>query len=375
MKRIGIITFHASHNCGSIMQSFALQTVIKNNWNCNVEIINFSSQGQREAYSTKIKVKNIKQLIKKIILFPIRKQINYIFNSYEEYIKNNLILSEKKYLKTDDLNDIEKKYDLFICGSDQIWNIMCPDYEDAYFLPSVTKKDKISYAASFGAMRIEKYSNNPSRYKDMLDTFTALSTREFNGKKWLEELTGREVKLVLDPTLLLNKESYSSIEDNSEEIEGDYIFYYSPKYDKHADKIVKNVSKKYNLPVIMWNAKEWVLRGMFFKGFKTPYNQNPGIYLNLIKNAKIVFTTSFHGAIFSTQYRKKFWVIKVGGMKAEDDRVYTLLKQLGLLDRFLNPDEVDYENIFSDVNYDVYNKNIKKLREKSMEFLNKYVNK
>ncbi len=375
MKKIGIITFHASHNCGSIMQSYALQKVISKKLNCEAEIINFSSIGQQKLYSVTGKNKNTKQIIKNIILLPVKKQLLMIHKDYEIYINNNLRLSKKKYTYTEDLKEIENHYDAFICGSDQIWNIKCPDYDDAYFLPSVTKKTKIAYAPSFGAMRIEKYTTDVEKYQRMLDTFTALSIREFNGKKWLQELSKRKVELVLDPTLLLDCEDYLEIEDKSQEIKQDYIFYYSPCYDKKATKVVDKISKKYNMPVVVWNAKEWIVRGMIFRGYKTPYHQNPGIYLNMIRNAKIVFTTSFHGAIFSTHFRKKFWVLKVGGMKEDDDRVYTLLKQLGLLNRFLEVDNYDINKIFCDVDYNEYEKRLKILREKSMEFLSQYVKK
>lgn len=369
MKKIGIITFHASHNCGSFMQAYALQKYITDNLNCNAEIIDFSSKGQQELYAYKTKVTSIKQLVKKILLLPINKQMKVIYNDYDTFINSNLYLSKEKYSKTSDLADIENKYDAFICGSDQIWNVKCPDFDDSYFLPSVNKKKKIAYAPSFGAMRLENHASDVNKYKNLLIGFDKISCREINGKKWIEELTGREVELVLDPTLLIDSNEYDNLIDESEKIEGEYIFYYSPKYNKEATKVVENISKKYNLPVIMWNAKEWILRGMFFKGFKTPYHQNPGIYLNLIKNAKIIFTTSFHGAIFSTQYRKKFWVLKVGGMKGDDDRVFTLLSQLNLVNRFLDPNNYDEESIFKDINYSEYENNLLELRKKSILFL------
>lgn len=369
MKKIGIITYHASHNCGSFMQSYAIQKYIEKNLNYHTEIINFSSEGQQELYAYNPKIKSSKQFIKKMLLLPISKQMKTIHKEYEQFINNNLNLSEKKYSRTSELNNIEENYDAFICGSDQIWNVKCPDYDDSYFLPSVKYKKKIAYAPSFGAMRLERHVTDIEKYRQFLLDFDSLSCREKNGKEWIEELTGRKVELVLDPTLLLDCEDYNDLIDQREHIDGEYIFYYSPKYDKSATKIVDKISKKYKLPVIMWNAKEWILRGMFLKGFKTPYHQNPGIYLDLIKNAKIVFTTSFHGAIFSTQYQKNFWVLKVGGMKGDDDRVLTLLTQLNLVDRFLDPLNYDESTIFNEINYEIFESNLLKLRKNSIQFL------
>lgn len=374
-KKIGILTFHASHNCGSFLQSYAMQNIIKKRYGYNVEIINFSAKGQQELYSVFSKKKTIKSIVKNALFFTIRKQLKQIFNSYENFINKNLILSKQKYSTMEELKVIDGMYDIYVCGSDQIWNVTCPDYDDSYFLPFLSPScTKVAYAPSFGAMRLEEHVDDIEKYKNYLASFNELSIREINGKKWLEELTNREVELVLDPTLLLDLQDYQKLEQEVN-INGEYIFYYSPRYYKEADKIVEKISKKYKYPVIMWNAKEWVLRGMIFKGFKLPENQNPGIYLSLIKNAKIVFTNSFHGAIFSSLYRKNFWVLKVGGMCGNDDRVFTLLKKINLLDRFLELDKFEEYDILKMPDYSKWDNEIEDIRKSSLEYLDKIMEK
>lgn len=371
MKKVGIMTFHASHNCGSFMQSYAMQNIINKRYGYEAEIINYSNKGQQELYSIFSKKRSIKSVVKNAMILFKKNELEKIHASYEEFINRNLKLSERRYNNEYDIKEIEGKYDIYLCGSDQIWNVTCPDYDDSYFLPFLDRKyKKFAYAPSFGAKRIEKHVQDINKYKEYLETFSEISAREINGKKWLEELTGRDVELVLDPTILLDKKDYEKLECDSG-IRGDYIFYYSPRYNKDADKVVNKISKKYKLPVIMWNAKEWILRGMIFKGFKLPENQNPGIYLTLIKNAKIVFTTSFHGAIFSTIYKKNFWVLKVGGMQGDDDRVFTLLKTLGLLDRFLELNKLDSYDVMTLPDYKNFENNIESIRESSLKYLDK----
>lgn len=369
MKKLGIITFHRAHNCGSIMESFAMQKITEK-LGYDSELINFSSPGQRDMYYVFSKKKKFKKYVKNMLVSPFYKILIRHYNDYKLFVKNNLKVSEGDYISEDDLKTIENKYDIFLAGSDQIWNITIPDYDISYFLSFVNSKKKIAYAPSFGSKNIMKYAEDPSKYIELFKKFDYLSIRENNGKKWLEEMTGREIPVVLDPTLLVDKEEYYKLEGESG-IKGDYIFYYSPQYKEGINKFVKKLSKKYKLPVIVWNSKEFALKHLYRFGFKMAYHQDPGIYLDLIKNAKMVITTSFHGTIFSTIYRKKFWVMKNGDMYGEDDRVITLLNQLKMLDRLIEPNFNNDEDYEKDVNYADYDKNLPELREKSLEYLKK----
>lgn len=108
---------------------------------------------------------------------------------------------------------------------------------------------------------------------------------------------------------------------------------------------------------------------MSCSGFYLPKVQNPGVYLSLIKNSAMVITTSFHGTIFSTIYRKKFWTIKNGGMFGDDDRVKTLVNQLRISERLI---PIQFDDTFDYLqlpDYSNYNQELPKLREKSIDFL------
>ena len=130
-KKIGIITFHNSYNCGSMMQTYALQTILEKK-GYNPEIINYYTEGQTQIYKTFFKPDSIKNIIKNILLFPNSKKINNNNMKYEEFKNKNLKLS-KEIKEYADLND--KEYSAVIAGSDQVWNITIEDYSKAYFLP------------------------------------------------------------------------------------------------------------------------------------------------------------------------------------------------------------------------------------------------
>lgn len=202
-----------------------------------------------------------------------------------------------------------------------------------------------------------------------MNQFDYLSVREKNGQKWIKELTGRDIPVVLDPTLLIEKEDYESIVSDELSLPEKYIFFYCPSYSISINKMVKKISKKYNLPVIAFNSKPYYLRGMNFDGFKLPDFEDPKAYLQLMKNAEMVITTSFHGTVFSTIYRKKFWVIKNGGMYGNDDRVMTLLSDLAITDRLIELPFDEEFNYMKSVDYSEYEKRLEKLKNKSQTYL------
>ncbi len=367
-KKIGILTFHASHNCGSMMQAYAMQNLLTELGYEN-EIIDFQNVGQRDMYAVIHKKVTVKNLLRNFVTILHFKKISNQWNDYEKFMHDNFSMSSKMYHETNELEDIGSCYSKCICGADQIWNITIPDSDDAYFLPkNYSNMKKIAYAPSFGSKNIKKYSDNPDKYKNYLDNFDFLSIRENNGKKWIKELTGKDVPVVLDPTLMIKKSKYDDICESSN-IKGKYIFYYAPSYSRRLDKFVKKLSKKYNLKVVVWNASEYYLKSEFINGFKLPKKFNPGIYYDLISNAELVVTTSFHGTIFSTICKKKFWILKNGGMYGDDDRVITLINQLKISDRLIEPTFDDNFDYLSEVNYSKYDVSLKKLQKQSLDYL------
>lgn len=372
MKKVGIITFHASHNCGSMMQAYALQKTLKK-MNVDNEIIDFQSFGQKDMYAVVHTKKEWKSFAKNMLTLPYRKKIKLQWESYEQYKNKIFDLSDKQYSTTSELTETNNLYSSFISGADQIWNITIRDYDDAYFLSFVTdNRKKNSYAPSFGAKRIEEYADNKQKYINFLNSYNNLSIRENNGKKWIKELTGRDAKLVLDPTLLLQEDDYlEAMEDIA--IDKNYIFYYSPKYNKKIDVLVKRIAKKYNKKVIVWNATEYYVKQERRNGFVLPEKINPGVYLYLIKHADLIITTSFHGSIFSTIYRKKFWTIKNGDMFNNDDRVITLLKQIGFEDKLIDLEFDNNKDYFEEINYTNYERKLDELKKESINYLKKCI--
>ena len=351
-SKTAIITFHNSHNCGSMLQALALQEKIEEYTGMKAIIIDFSNEGQKDLYSIFPKVKNIKGLVKNILFVPYYSKLKKQQSDYIEFM-NHFNLSEKQYHKNDELYELDGKYDTWICGSDQVWNISCPDADDAYFLNFVKQGKKIAYAPSFGGTNIAKAADDAKKYIDYFKDFDILSIRETNGKRWLEEMIDREIPIIADPTLLLTKDEWLKYALPERVIQGDYIFYYAFHYNKEQNELAKEIARKLNMKLISIDVKTWIIRGLGRYHVKLSPEFGPAAFLNVVSNANMILTRSFHGAVFSTLFEKPFWMLgKISTDPNKDDRAYSVLKQLGLENRGITLEEIrNGRDIWEPINY------------------------
>lgn len=372
MKKVGIITFQGSNNCGSLLQAYALQQYLKDEFALENEIIDFSNKIQKEMYAVFERNNTVKHIVKNIICFPYRRLIRRHFDDYKTFVRRYLQLSEKSYETVAEMIDIENNYSMLIAGSDQIWNIKCYDADDAYFLNFARKIKKIAYAPSLGAIDIKKYSIDPEKYAGYINDFKFLSVREYNGKKWIEELVDRDIKILPDPTLLLNMNNYEKLIDERI-VDGNYIFYYAFHYPRDISEVLKKLSLEINMPIIMMDAKPWLIKGAKSYGFKMSSNSGPLVFLNLMKYAKIVITTSLHGTIFSSVFEKNFWYLKSSIFNPDDDRSTFLLKQLKLEDRLVAVADLNENNVFEEHDFTETRESISAMKTEAYAFLKEAV--
>ena len=205
----------------------------------------------------------------------------------------------------------------------------------------------------------------------MLNEFQHLSVREQNGKKWLEELSGREVKIIADPTLLLTPEDWCKALPVPE-ISGKYIFNYAFYYNRpETNRIIQKISKETGMPVYTIDLKSHAIQHLDKYGIKRYDYTGPLAFLGLMKNASLVLTQSFHGTLFSSLFNKIFWSYNWVGMhNPEDDRATYILEQMGLIDRYQMIDDLkNNSNILRPIDYIPVNKRITEMRTHAMEYL------
>ena len=369
MKKIGIITLSASDNCGSLLQTFALQSVLKERYGYDVEIINFISRESDRVY--RMFPDNF-YLHPKKTFFTIKHFLSIYRQrkGYQLFRERYLNLTQEIYTNVEKMQEICNNYDVLIAGSDQVWNINMADFSTAFFLPWKGTARKIAYAASLGATK-NILGKEKNRIKLWLEDFYAVSVRETMGKSTLEDLGIKNISVTADPTLLVSQETWNEILPERL-IESEYIFYYSWSYpDKEMHNLVREFGKSKKLDVYVINSSKWYNfrpKDFCFKLYK---DSGPLVFLNLMKHAKYVFVQSFHGVVFANIFKKSYFLLNEKENGAVDFRIQHLITSLCQQNRIVHDMAGINNSIDSEINFS--SEEFLKLIRTSFEFMDKNI--
>ena len=351
MKKIAIITFQRTCNYGAALQCFALKKTLENLGN-DVTVIDYRNKKIEKAY--KLFNGNVKDL------FFIRSKIKKI----KEFKKfNNKYLNfSRQYTKISELVKNKENFDIYITGSDQVWNpFIANGLEDFYTLNFKNNAKRASYAASMGIDTIPE--NLVEEYKNKISNLDFISVREEKAKIELDKIIyNKDIEVVLDPTFLLNKNEWNKLKPKRI-LEDKYILIYTVKEDINLINIAEEQAKKMNCKIVHFRKTN--------KKFKnsSPINFSsvgPSDFISAINNAEMVFTNSFHGTAFSINLNKEFFCLLPKGTSS---RILSILKKLNLEDRVISSKN-EFENI-KPIDYDIVNKKLEIERQKSIDFLKK----
>lgn len=368
--RIGIFTI-IGRGPGARLQNYALQEFLKKNFNADVETIK-----RINYFYERI---NIYSLLK---YRPFKDMIKYIINykGYREWLKKEKELQLNwlefdrnvkftKNIMKEDYGPISKsfnnKFDYIIIGSDQVWNPYW--YPNIDFLRYIDKKKRISYAASFGVSEIPL--NLQNSFKNVLNNMAYISVRERAGANIVKDLTGKDVPVVVDPTLLLTKEEWLNVAKCPYWYKKeDYIIaFFLGDISKERQEQINEVSKNLKAKVI------YPLRDINLDWEKI----GPAEFIYLIANSRAVMTDSFHGTVFSIIMNRPFWVFdrRQSGLKSMNSRIDTLLELFGYQNRYIINNKCDLLNEET-LNIDFSNVKIiqERERKRSEYFLEKAMN-
>lgn len=363
--KIGGLTFHSAYNFGSNLQAYALQQYINKlaeeyNIPIDYSIINLRTRAQDKIYNYKLNGNILKRIFKQIVF---GKKLKKRQENFERFI-NNKLNTTIKYSTREDIIYDNKFYDVCITGSDQIWNLMAYDFDWSYFLDSITCKKKISYAVSSGPKKREISKEEKERITRLLKDYDAISVREEGTKEFISQFTDKDIELNMDPTILLDKEEWNQIINSKKIIEEPYILYYSLRPSKLRTKYLQEMSKKMNMKIVVANPSyKYDIVG----GFVRKYESGPLEFLNLLKNAKLVISSSFHGTIFSVILNVPFYALN----GKNDYRISTLLKVMKLEERMIMEGDnlEDIARNAYNIDFNIANEMLKKEREKSKQYL------
>ena len=277
----------------------------------------------------------------------------------------NLVIIRKSY------SEIKKNdYDILMVNSDQTWrkfgrNYNYLDYGFLRFAQDWNIK-KFVYGASIGYDYWDFSPKEDIIMRKLLKNFTGISVREKGSIKLIQEHLGITPELVLDPTLLIDKQYYLNLikdykNNNNYYKINDYIFIYTFRNIIKSEYKIKNLYKELKFQ-----------KGETIYDFNLFNNQTIEDFLYYITNCKAVVTHSFHGTIFSIIFSKPF--ITICGKGWSEERFKSLGKLLGIENRFVYYNQSPNISLLItplNVNYSI----IEELRIRSINFLKKNLEK
>lgn len=368
--KVGLITYHSAYNFGSVLQAYATESVL-NQLGCETVVLNYRIPFQKKFYGLLGYGEGIiKAPLKKLLMLPLLSKRIIRKNKFEDFI-SQMNLS-KEINSPNEFNNNFKDFDLFVSGSDQIWNLHSnefinsgKEYMDPYLL-SFTNKGKISYASSIVNMTDEELLS----IKDKLEKFDYISCREQLAVERLNQIITKKACKVIDPTLLLTSENWGKL-TQSNKIEKNYILYYSLKGFRNIKKDLIKLSKlaeKNGMQVIALTPLTPVIHRNNVTNFT---DAGPIDFITLIKHASLVVTDSYHGMLFSINFRKEFYYLKnvPGANFVRTDDVLSLLDLRSRIIKDVN--SIDMED---KVDYTFTDQKLPVLREESINYLKNAIN-
>lgn len=364
-QKVAIMTWYCYQNYGSALQAGAIYHML-DMMGYKPDFVNYEPKGTvRES---------IKNSFPKRLANKVKTKLNPIYTSEERSCRFENYLAERTTCTArcnsyPELHDLNKEYDAFVCGSDQIWAPIC--YDSKYFLDFVEDPGKmVAYAPSIGLPEIENDTIR-KRMTQNIARFKHLSIREKQGAELIKKLTGKDAKVVLDPTFLLNSCEWDSYADvkNAEKLPDErYILCYFLGGLKKYMKYVQVLSKKMSIPffVIPQTVQEKK------SGNAVPFEVGPKEFVSLIKNAAYVCTDSFHGMAFSINYNIPFSVFKRfsdADPRNQNSRIFSLLNILQLEARLTDAQTVHAEQVATSCDFTVANQRLEELKNDSMKYL------
>lgn len=358
--KAGILTFHMAFNFGAMLQAYALSKKL-NGIGIEAEIIDyrlpFIDRYHHKYFLPELINKN--GIIIGTLKFAKKTMCGYYsnkqWNRFYSFMTKDLPHSEQ--LTKEALPDTD--YDMYICGSDQIWNgELTGGLQSTYFCDFVKgDKIKLAYAASSGTSYIK---GDNVDIKKLLGNFSAIGARENRLCDFINNELHINAKQVIDPTLLLSADEWSDIVKKPKYDK--YLLIYAFQENNLIYDLARMIAKKKGLKIIAVSYRNKDIGDDIIQ----ITDAGPKEFVSLFKYADFVCTTSFHGTAFSVIFNKQFYCVP---HELYHERTDNLLDLLGLSDR----------NIYSlnecvdmDIDYTKVSDKLSRERESSIKFISEW---
>lgn len=357
--KVSIVTLHRVFNYGSVLQAYATQKVFEN-MGYEAEILDYiTEQRTNKRLFTGIPSFVKKDVFHQSVYFLMRGfSVLLKKRTFGSFLNKNINLSRKKYITAKDIEKNVPQADVFVAGSDQIWNSTYNEGIDrGFFLDFVHNKKKIAYASSFGKSKLEDWEKEQT--KIYLKDFSAISVREISAVKIASEL-GYDVTCMIDPTLQICKNEWISLASKRLIKQKYLILMLLYNEDDGASEYARKLADEKGLLLvkISWELKKPEMVD------KLMTHRSPEDFLSLFYYADFVVTNSFHGLAFSLNLNKEFVIFP---RNEYNSRIESLLEITGLNNRMMKKDGAKID--FAPIDYEYVNHLLDVEREKAFNFL------
>ncbi len=303
--KVGVLTFPNSTSYGATLQMYALYRTV-NKLGHSASVINYHNAYMKAGkHMLGARGASISAKLKRKASDLLHCTLYRNFRSFEK--RNMTFLPRKPFSDKANLISVGRELDAVVCGSDQVWNPDITDSDLSFFLDFCGEGTRrISYAPSFGVESITP--ELAGAVSAELGKFHAVSVREEQGRKLIKEMTGEDVSVVVDPTMLLCAREWRELEREYPVGDGEYILYYTIRSSHSLMKYCRELSERTGLRVIAVGGN--IIKSLKSRGGMIEYASDisPEQWLYLVDHARYVVTNSFHGTAFSINFRKDFYV-------------------------------------------------------------------
>ena len=375
--KVGILTILNVNNYGAELQCCALYRKLQQ-LGYDAEVINYLFGIHPEHVfdgETRTVPIPLKQLIK-VKLLPVVQNMFCMFHQKNKRLRNKRFdefhakynhLTSTVYPSVKSLYEAKFNYDVLCIGSDQVWNYM-KGYSLEPFFACFDKNNtkKITYASSIGLSSLSVEAEQV--FKKELASFAYISVREQQASEILEKLLNRKIDVVLDPTLILNKQEWIEVAKYDMCPKEKYLLVYivTIKPCDYVLTLARHIAKRRNLKIVR------ICRDAYPEHSGSDVEEiltaGPSDFVGLFSKAEFVVTNSFHGTVFSINFSKPFYSV-IKSHHSTNSRLTSILKKLGLEDRIVPVGS--QLPMISDIDFSDPSAKLEAERKLSIEYINK----
>jgi hypothetical protein len=358
--KVNILTTQFAKNYGAILQTYSLCRFLNAQKGIECTVVNYFPQDYADSWKNYQRVKTLRTLFRNIFVFfryDIRKIRRNAASKFIKYLELHIPLTKAYNRQT--ILASPPNADLFIVGSDQVWNMNLFD-DSTYLLDFVGNSAKrVAYAPS---IVVPWKKENYSTIHPLLEKFEAISVREVSDINVCQQFTSHKVQCVVDPVFLHSKDEWEK-HAIYPDISDPYIFCYFMSCTDLAVKTVNKLRELTSYPVVYVNV-------MALDRLNAEYcirDACPREFLGYLSKAELICTNSFHGFAFSNIFRKNYCLIP---KDVGNSRMESLMTIFGIKDRFLSNESIDNLTL-SDllVDYSLYDRYAVEFINKSKQYI------